>query len=237
MRIPVRCHAIPDAWFLTATSLSGFSVRWFKDEFSGMEAIAEQVVGESIYRLLDRQAESVPPGSRGLIFLPYLLGERTPLLDPKARGAFIGISSLSKRIDFYRAVLEGVGYALKHNLEACLEMGVTIRKLAFCGGGSKSALWRSIVADILGVNCEVLLNPAQASCIGLGALISVAMGVYADVKEAVKKFVKVESVETFSPELHEKYHKFYSLYKRAYSSLAEIMHKLSDLQASPKEGR
>jgi xylulokinase len=224
-RVPVRCHAIPNMWFNSGTALtSGVALKWFVDQFS----TCAKAGSELSYSALDEMAERVPRGSRGLIFLPYLLGERTPIWDPRARGAFIGLSLASKWIDFYRSILEGTAFSLRHISEVLTEMGVTPVEARLCGGGAKSELWRNIVRDVLGMRCSVTSNQSEVSALGVAACIGVATRLFRSVEEGVSKMVKIESSSDPDPAAHSEYEKLFKLYRRCYPSLKYVMHGLAE---------
>ncbi|MHA1582980.1 MAG: xylulokinase [Candidatus Baldrarchaeia archaeon] len=230
MRVPIRCHAIPNMWFGSATSLTaGIALKWFRNEFCELEMMFEKKFGVDAYKLLDKQAENVPIGSRGLIFLPYLLGERSPISDPKARGAFIGISLSNKREDFFRAMLEGISFTLRHNLETYREINMAPIDLRMCGGGAKSNLWRKIIVNVLGMECKLLENPGETTAIGIATCILTGVKIYDNIEKAVKNFVKIKGVEKPVFEEYEKYDKLFKIYLKCYPALREIMHALYDI--------
>ncbi|MHA1721930.1 MAG: xylulokinase [Candidatus Baldrarchaeia archaeon] len=230
MRVPIRCHSIPNMWFGSATSLTaGIALKWFRNEFCEFEMMFEKKFGVDAYKLLDEQAENVPIGARGLIFLPYLLGERSPISDPKARGAFIGISLSNKREDFFRAMLEGISFTLRHNLETYREMGIEPIDLRMCGGGAKSSLWRRIIANVLGMECKLLENPGETTAMGIAICILSGVKVYDSFEKAVENFVKVKGVEKPAPGGSEKYDKLFKIYLKCYPALKEIMHALYEI--------
>jgi len=230
MRVPIRCHSIPNMWFGSATSLTaGIALKWFRNEFCEFEMMFEKKFGVDAYKLLDEQAENVPIGSRGLIFLPYLLGERSPISDPKARGAFIGISLSNKREDFFRAMLEGSAFTLRHNLETYREMGVEPIDLRICGGGAKSSLWRKIIVNVLGMECKLLENPGETTAIGIAACILTGVRIYDSIEKTIKRFVRVKGIEKPASKEKKKYDKLFKIYLKCYPALREIMHTLYEI--------
>jgi len=224
-RVPVRCHAIPNMCFNSGTALtSGMALKWFVDQFS----TPAKTGAELSYSALDDMAQKVPTGSRGLIFLPYLLGERTPIWDPRARGAFIGLSLATRWIDLYRSILEGAAFSLRHISEILIEMGVTPVEARFCGGGAKSRLWRNIVRDVLGIRCSMTSNQSEVSALGVAACIGLATGLFKTMEEGVSKMVKIESSSDPDQAVHEEYEKLFKLYRRCYPSLKNVMHDLAE---------
>ncbi len=185
-RVHAFCHAVPGAWYAMGVMLSAAgSLRWFRDAFAPGEDYAT-LVGE---------AESWEPGAEGLVFLPYLAGERTPHADPDAKSAFVGLSLRHDRGATARALLEGVAYGLRDSLELLRELGVRPEVGRVSGGGSRSRLWLHIVASVLGLPLE-RTAVEEGAAYGAALLGGVASGVFADVHEAVERCVSVrEKVE------------------------------------------
>jgi len=218
-RIPVRCHAIPNMWFNSASATtSGTALKWFLENFYGTTKYGE----------MDRKATKISPGSGGLIFLPYLSGERMPIWDPKARGAFIGINMASNRAHFYRAILEGVAFSLRSIIDAYKDIGVDFKEMSISGGGAKSNLWKRIVVDILGSKCYDLPHPEEASALGVAMYINAALEGKKRITDTLDKFVKVKRVILPDKQRKVTYDKFYRVYCKSYFALAEIMHTLVD---------
>lgn len=147
----VELATVPAAYLLT----SGELVRWFRDQLGGREAQIGSRLGVSCYQLLDRQAEAIPPGSEGLVVLPYFQGQRSPVFNPLARGVFFGLTMSHTRNHLYRALLESFGYGCRHGLEEGLpNWRSVVRRLVATGGGARSETWRQIVSDVLGMRQE-----------------------------------------------------------------------------------
>jgi len=216
-------HAMPGKWYLMGVMLSaGLSLRWFKEEFGQLEESLSSLTGLDPYGLLDEEAEGVPPGAEGLLFLPYLGGERTPHRDSKARGVFFGISSSHEKPHFVRAILEGVTFGLRDSLELIKELGVEPKQIRATGGGAKSPLWRRIQADVFGQ--EVVATAVdEGPAFGAALLAGVGAGVYRDLEEAVEDAVSLdESTMTEpDPERVAIYEEYYPLYRSLYKSLKE----------------
>jgi len=216
--IPVRCHAVPDMWFNSASAVtSGTALRWFKNQFCSRT---------ETYQRMDAEASKVPVGSGGLTFLPHLSGERMPMWDPKARGAFIGISTASSKAHFYRAVLEGVAFSLRSISDAYGDMGVAFKNASISGGGAESRLWRQIVVDVLGIPCVTLARPEVTSAIGVALYINGALNGRKRMSEMMQKAVEIRERVLPDKENVRKYERFYRIYRRCYPALAEIMHSL-----------
>jgi len=222
-------HVVEGKWWMGApTNTAGASMKWFKENFCREEINAERLAGSTAYEIIDRQASSSPAGSRKLFFLPYLLGERSPIWDAKARGAFIGITLSSTKGDFERAIMEGVAFSLRH-LRETIPMSQQLRYVRFIGGGGKSKLWGQIVADVLCLAADVPEYPGDAGAIGSALLASVASKTYPDIFTAANKTIRFRA--HFDPKLEnsEKYTAMFKLYKKAYPALKEIMHTLADM--------
>lgn|GEM_PF-5657758 len=222
-------HIVRGRWCIIPVSImAGANLKWFKEEFCAPEVSVESYGGGNAYQILDCEAEQSPPGSRGLIFLPYTAGADYPYWDPKATGAFVGITLANKRSDFIRSIMEGVAYSLKHTAET---KGMEEHRiLRFAGGGFKSSCWRQIASDILGMQGEIIEHPGDVAGIGSAICASVAKGFYRNATDAANRMVKIVGVQKPREEYHEKYLTFYQLYKKCYFQLKEIMHVLADIK-------
>jgi xylulokinase len=211
-------HAIPNRWYLMGVMLSaGLSMSWLKNELIGRD-----------YDFINNQASRVRPGSEGVIFLPYLSGERTPHRDPKARGVYFGISGIHSQKHLIRAVFEGVAFGLKDSLELIKGLGVKPAQIRVTGGGAKSTLWRQILADVF--NAEVLTMQAdEGPAFGAALLAGVGAGVYRNTEEAVEKTVALGETREPNPENIEKYEEIYSLFNSLYQSLKGDYKKAFDV--------
>lgn len=160
-------------------------------------------------------------GENHVYFLPYLMGERSPHNDPKARGTFIGMTMDTTRSDMTQAVLEGVAYALRDSLEVARKLGISMEKTRICGGGAKSALWKTMIASIMNLTVEVLAVE-EGPALGGAMLAAVACGEYASVEEAAEKIVKVKEIVEPRPELVEKYERRYQVFREIYPALKTV---------------
>jgi xylulokinase len=211
-RLHSFCHAVPDAWHAMGVMLSAAgSLRWLRD------AVAP---GKS-FETLTGEAEPWPPGAEGLVFLPYLAGERTPHADPNARGAFVGLSLRHDRGALVRAVLEGVAFGLRDSLELLKELGVEPRVGRISGGGARSDLWIRIVASVLGVPLERGVAE-EGAAYGAALLGGVAGGVFADVHEAVAACVRVRDRIEPEPAWAETYASGYQRFRALYPALRPL---------------
>jgi xylulokinase len=211
-RVHVFCHAVPGAWHAMGVMLSAAgSMQWFRDTLAAGVRFDD----------LDAQAAEWAPGSDGLIFLPYLAGERTPHADPDARGAFIGLSLRHDRAAMVRAVMEGVAYGLRDSLELLIALGVRAESGRASGGGARSRLWLSIVASALGLPVEITAGE-EGSAFGAALLGGVAGGVFADAHEAVKVCVRVRDVVEPQPKWQEAYADGYQRFRALYPALQPL---------------
>jgi xylulokinase len=197
---------------------AGGAFRWFRDAL-GQSEIAEAAAGGlEPYDLLIRQAAAVGPGSEGLLFLPYLTGERTPHPDPNARGAFVGLTLRHGKGHMVRAVLEGVSFGLRDSLELIRGLGVPIDQVRASGGGARSELWRQIQADVFNTEL-VMINITEGAAFGAALLAGVGAGVYSSVQEGVSAAVRVTSRTAPQREAAAIYQQLYPLYRGLYEAL------------------
>ncbi len=218
-RIHTFCHAVPGRWHVMGVTLgAGLSLRWVRDELGQVEMAAGGLTGEDPYALLTAEAENAPAGCDGLIYLPYLMGERTPHLDPNARGVWFGLTGRHRRAHLVRSVLEGVAYSLKDSLELLRGLGVPLGEVRFSGGGGRSALWRQIQADVFGLG-GVTLNVGEGPAYGVALLAGVGTGVWATVEEACDATLRVVERVTPDPGRMATYGRYYPIYRALYDSL------------------
>lgn len=213
LRLHTFCHAHPERWYLLGAMLSaGMALRWFK-----------QRTGNLDYAALDRLAEAVPPGSEGLRFLPYLVGERSPLMDPKAKGGFIGLTLRHDLGHLARAVLEGIAFSVRHIVEVMEEAGARTERFIASGNGLGSRLWRQILADVLNRPLYRSRDPFAAERAGVGAALLGGIG--AQVLDGVN------SIQALAPTLNEETRPEparVELYDRAYRDFRGLYPRLRD---------
>ncbi len=220
-RVHTFCCAVPGCWHVMGvTQGAGLSLKWFKDNFCEDYVKKAEDAGCDPYDFINADIAATPLGSRKLIYLPYLMGERTPHLDPDCRGVFFGISAIHKKPDFLRAIMEGVSYSLKDCNDILVEMGVCVDEMMACGGGAKSPIWRQMLADMYG--CPVKTVSAQEGpALGVAILAGVGAGVYDSVESACEKMIAVDACCEPIPENTEQYHRFHEIYKALYPCLKE----------------
>jgi xylulokinase len=207
-RAHVFCHAVPGTWHAMGVMLSAAgSAAWLR------HALAADL------SKLDGEAEAWPPGTEGLLFAPYLAGERTPYPDPDVRGAFTGLSLRHDRGALWRAALEGVAYGLRDSLELLRELGARPEVARISGGGARSGVWRRIVAAVLGVPLE-RTESDEGSAFGAALLVGVREGVFADAHDAVARTVRVRERIEPDPVWVEAYDAGYARYRGLYPLLS-----------------
>jgi len=209
-RLHAFCHAVPDRWHFMGVMLSAAgSLQWYRD------TLAPDVDFDDLLA----ETATVPPGSEGLLFLPYLTGERTPHPDPLARGAWVGVTVRHTRAHMTRAVLEGVAFGLKDSFTLIQEAGLaTIEQVRVSGGGAKSALWRQVLADVLNVEL-VTVNTTEGAAFGAALLAGVGAGHYDDVPSACEAMIQVTG-RTTPGDAAATYPAYYERYQALYPALA-----------------
>lgn len=211
-------HALPHRWYLMGVMLSaGLSMSWLKNDLL-----------KSDYDTINREAAKIPAGAEGVVFLPYLSGERTPHRNPKARGAFFGLSGIHTPAHLMRAVFEGVSFGLKDSLELIKGLGVSPQQIRVTGGGAKSELWRRILADVFSTDVYTMQSD-QGPAFGAALLAGVGAGVYQSVEEAVDQTVKVGRKTSPDEKNSEIYASIYPLFQSLYWALEPEYSKAFDL--------
>lgn len=222
-RVYTFCTAVPGAWHMMGlVNSAGLSLKWFRNNF---------YPGDEEYEQINVDAAATPIGANRLVYLPYLMGEMTPHLDTTCRGAFIGLSNIHTVKDMTRAVMEGVTFGLNESMTIYNEIGVNPSVMRMCGGGSKSPLWRQMLADIYGVPV-VLPDTVSENSAALGAalLASVGTGIYPSVKDACDKVIKLRAEQyTPNPADVERYKEVYKVYRMMYPGLKDAYKSLAAL--------
>jgi xylulokinase len=226
-KVHAYCHALPGAWHLMGVMLSaGGSLHWYRNTFFEKEMRRAREAGIDPYDEILKPAADVPPGCEGLIFLPYLTGERTPHPDPYARGVFFGLTRRHTRAHLTRAVLEGVGFGLCDSLELTRSLGIEVEAVRASGGGARSQLWRQILADVFRARV-VTVNTTQGAAYGAALLAGVGLDVFADVPAACRRAVQL--AESTQPgEAKSVYADYYRHYRALYPALAEQFRALGE---------
>lgn len=219
------CHSVKNKWAVFGCTLAaGGSFKWLRDKLSVLEKEYSANRGVSPYDLLTLSASQAKPGCEGLIFLPYLIGERTPYPDPYARGVFFGLSLRHGWSEMVRSVMEGVTFSLRDSLEILREFGVNVKQVRASGGGAKSPFWRQLQADIF--NVEVITtNVEEGPAIGAAILAAVGSGYYPTVESACKEIIKPLSKTEPMKQNVDLYNDIYEVYKSLYPALKDIYYK------------
>jgi len=208
----------------------GYSYSWLRDTLCGQECEQARLSRDKDYVLIDRLAEQASPGAGGVLFLPYLFGERSPYWDTKLRGAFLGITAQTGRADLCRSVLEGVSMHLGLILDRIRQVNQLsdIRCMKLVGGGANSLLWRQIFADVYGLPVTTTDKSDLAGALGVAAIAGVAVGMYPDIN-VVKNFQQVTSVTKPDPEKQAYYRQLSELFRDSHEALKDINHRLAAL--------
>lgn len=222
-RVYTFCTAVPGAWHMMGlVNSAGLSLKWYRNNFYPNDEEYEQI---------NIDAAQSPIGSNRLIYLPYLMGECTPHLDLDCRGAFIGLSGIHTRKDMTRAVIEGVSFGLKESIKIYDEIGVNPALMRMCGGGSKSPLWRQMLADIFNIPvCLPDIASENSAALGAAILASVGTSVYPSVVDACDKIITLRD-EQYLPDSNsvEKYRKVFDVYREMYPGLKDAYKSLAAL--------
>jgi xylulokinase len=219
-RIHTFCHAVPGRWHVMGVTLgAGLSLRWFRDQF--LSRGAESPPPHDPYDVMTETAATAPAGSDGVLWAPYLMGERTPHLDPHARAALVGLSASHTRAHVFRAVLEGVAFSLKDSFSIFEEMKVPVSHVRLGGGGARSPLWRKIQADTYGYPVEIVAAE-EGAAYGAALLAGVGAGIWKTVDEACDAVVRV--VTRIEPDQKDgaTLARQYERYRRLYPALKQV---------------
>ena len=225
-------HAIPSVHLLVGAMVSsGASLKWYRDQFGLVEQQAAHLLHADVYDLLTRQAEQAPPGSDGVIFLPYMMGERSPLWHTNARGVLFGLSLATTRSATIRAVLEGTAFALRHNLEMASQAGAQVREIRSVGGGARSALWNQIKADVLGL--PIMLPEASAGApFGDAMLVALGLGYFPDLLSRLSQIVQIKTVYEPRSEYQGLYDELYGIFRDLYVHVRGDFDRVADWRTS-----
>ncbi len=216
-RLHTFCHAIPGRWHVMGvTQSAGLSLRWIRDRFG---VVAKD--GRDPYDILAEEAASAPAGSEGAFWAPYLMGERTPHLDPNARAALVGLTASHTRGHIIRAVMEGVAYSLKDTFSIFEEMKIPVTSIRLGGGGARSPLWRQIQADIYAHEVEIV-EAEEGAAYGAAILAATGAGAWSSVDEACDKVVRVASRIPAKPGDSKTMQDGYQTYRKIYPALRQV---------------
>lgn len=228
-KLQIFCNNMPDKWHVMGVTLAaGGSLRWFKDVLGGSEKEVSGWTGEDVYDILGREASRAEAGSQGLVFLPYLIGERCPHADPHARGAIVGLTLRHTRCHILRSVFEGVIFSLRDVAELIREMGVPIDQIRTSGGGALSELWRQIHADVFNSKVLTMSGSAEGGAYGAALVAGAGIGIWPSVEEAVQ-VLRVETQNFPILENIEIYDRVFRVYRGLYGALKNDFDNISQI--------
>ncbi|MDR2458290.1 MAG: xylulokinase [Clostridiales Family XIII bacterium] len=220
-RVHSLCASVPGKWtIMSCTQAAGLSLRWLRDNICTEEVLTAKKRGVDPYEIICDEANKINIGSDNLIYLPYLMGERSPHPDPNARGVFFGLSGFHKRANLIRSVMEGVAFSQLECINVFRKMGVPAFDITITGGGGRSLLWRQMFADLFRCPFSIITND-QGGALGAAILAGVGTGVYTDIENACKKIVHRKDKILPNLENSIKYEKFFNLYTKLYLDLKE----------------
>ncbi|MHA1932131.1 MAG: FGGY-family carbohydrate kinase, partial [Promethearchaeota archaeon] len=220
-RVLCSCHAVPGTWVQEASIFtSGATLRWFRDQVGQVESAIAKEKGQDPYELMTAQAEESPMGANGLVLIPHLVGAGSPHWNPYAKGLLFGLALGHQRKDIYRAVLEGVAFEIRKNIEVFREIGIEPKELKLTGGGSRSDLWNQIYADVLGITC-IRNEIEEATSLGAAILAASGAGLFPDIAKAAEILCKVDKKWVPHEENYNFYEKIYKFSHQLYNLLEE----------------
>jgi xylulokinase len=221
-------HIDPSRWIIAGEmETGGGALMWFRDVFCQDEVRQSQESGGSAYERMSQMVEQVEPGADRLLFAPWLSGERAPVLDHYARGAFVGLSLSHTRAHMIRAVMEGVAYHIRWICQVMQGLGLTIGPVRAIGGGSTSPIWTQIISDVIERELHIVDSPVEAGAIGAALTVAVGMGVHPNVDSLDDLIATNRRVQPRS-QFTRRYRALYDAYREVYDGLAPIFHRLRD---------
>jgi len=221
-RLHTFCHAIPGRWHVMGvTQAAGLSLRWYRDNFGSASPAVHKKDGRDPYDVFAEEATKAPVGSEGAFWVPYLMGERTPHLDPNARAALIGLTASHSRAHVIRAIMEGVAYSLKDTFTIFEEMKIPVTSIRLGGGGARSPLWRQIQADVYGREVEIVAAE-EGAAYGAAILAGAGGGAWSSVEQACGAVVRVAKRIAPNPKDCATMHQGYHTYRKIYPALQQL---------------
>jgi D-xylulose kinase len=230
-RVLCSCHAVPETWVQEASIFTtGAYLRWFRDEIAYKECTEAEDQNLDAYDIITREASDSNVGANGIITIPHLVGAGAPHWNPYARGIIFGLALGQKRRDLARAILEGVAYEVKKNIEVFRELNINPTELRLTGGGSRSDLWNQIISDVIGVTC-VRNIIEEATSLGAAILAASGAGIFPDISKAAENICKVDKKWFPDNDRHIKYNELYNFSYDLYNQLQEsnFYHKFNEL--------
>lgn len=226
-RVHTFCSAVPGKWCtMSCTQAAGLSLRWLRDNVCTEEKAFAAEQNRDAYDIMSEMADTVPIGSERLLYLPYLMGERSPHLDANARGVFFGLSGMHEKKHMIRSVMEGVAFSQRDCVEVFKEMGIHTDKMYACGGGARSELWRKMLCTLYGCDVYTLEND-EGPAMGVAILAGVGAGLYESVESACAAMIRTNSSVSPAPADSAEYEKFYRIYRSLYQHLKQDFAELA----------
>ena len=216
-------HVTSEKWLLQGGTVGGGGIlKWFEEPFGYEERIKAEKNGTSRFEEITNLAKKILPGSEGLVFLPYMAGERSPIWNPNAKGVYYGLDFSKTKAHMIRASMEGVAFSLKHNLDVAERAGVEVKRLRAMGGAANSQLWTQMKSDVTNKPIDVP-NSDTATTLGAAMLAGIAVGIYKNFEDAVAKTVRVRRSHVPNERNLSVYQKNYRTYLELYARLKEMM--------------
>lgn len=221
-------HVVPNLWYTAvATNTAAYAMRWFRDNFCFEETLKSKESGINVYQVMGELIKRIPVGSEGLIFHPYLLGERAPYWDSYLRASFIGASMSHTKGHFLKSLMEGVAFSLKDCFKLIEKMEIEVSEFIIIGGGSKSDEWSQIICDVFGK--KVIRPSVVDASYGSALLAGVGIGVYSNVVDAVEQCLKIDKIFEPSASNHKKYNELFSIYLEIHDKLKNIYQEINKI--------
>ncbi len=228
-RVHTLCASVPGKWTLmSCTQGAGLSLKWLRDTVCQAEVSQAKEQSQDPYEIMTALAADVPPGANRLIYLPYLMGERSPYLDPNARGVFFGLSAIHEKADLIRAVLEGVSFSQWQCVEVFRDNEADISDMIITGGGGRSELWRQMLSDMYDVPVRTLQTD-QGGALGAAILAGVGSGLFTSLEEACERLIRYNPEQSPDSEKHAAYAPYFKIYKQLYTQLKSSFAELAEL--------
>ena len=228
-RVHTLCASVPGKWtVMSCTQAAGLSLQWLRNHVCTPEMAEAAEKGVDPYEIMTAEAARVPIGSEKLIYLPYLMGERSPHPDPDCRGVFFGLSAMHERPHLIRSVMEGISFSQWECVEVFREMGVPIEDMMICGGGGRSPFWRQMLADMYGCSVSTVQSD-QGGALGAAILAGVGAGIYPDLETACDALVRKKDSSEPNMAANGAYAKYFTLYKELYRTLFQSFKDLKNI--------
>lgn len=219
-RLFIDYHDIPGKFLINGCmATSGAILKWFVEQFCSAEADEAKKMGGNIYEILDKKVENIPPGSNELILLPYFLGEKTPIMNPLARGVLFGLTLHHRRENIYKAILESVIYGFQHHFNTLSEKGHKAKKIMACNGGARSRIWLKIAADVIGEKINYI-SKQKGSVVGAAFVAGMGVDCFKKWNE-IQRYGKIDKVIIPDRKNHSVYEDYFKLYKQIYIDLKD----------------